>query len=155
MKITKSISCVISVFVILILAGIWAMGEQTCVAQENEEICGTWLNTNPPKKDVRYSRYAQLWIFSPDATVKFYRYDSSPSPGFEGTYTITEKWTDSEENIWYKMKAPGKFYGEEVEWYFLARISDTGKTLEFVRHPVNYHKELDPNHPSYRIYYRK
>jgi len=148
MKSAKPILSVISVFAILILVGIWAIGEQMCVAQEEEEICGTWLNTE-------YKRPPQKWIFSPGGTCELYNMESSPSPLFEATYTITERWTDSEGNIWYKVKAPGKFLGEEVEWYLLARVSDSGKTLEYVRHPVDYHKELDPNHPSYRVYYRK
>jgi len=147
-KIIKSMLCVSSVFAILILAGIWAIGEQTCVAQEKDEILGTWLNTE-------YKRHPQKWIFSPDETCEVYNSESAPSPFFEATYTIAEKWTDSEENIWYKLKATGKLGKQKAEWYYLARISDSGKTLEYVYHPVDYHKELDPNHPSYRIYYRK
>ncbi len=148
MKIIKPMLWVISVFAILILVGIWAIGEQTCVAQENEEIWGTWVNTE-------YKRHAQKRIFSPDRTYEVYSSESAPSPYIEGTYTIAEKWTDSEENIWYKWKGTGTYGKQKVEAYCLARISDSGKTLEYVYHPVDYHKELDPNHPSYRIYYRK
>jgi hypothetical protein len=151
-KIIKSMLCFISVFVILILAGIWAIGEQTCAAQENEEICGTWLNT-----EYKGHRHGQKWIFSPDGTFQQYSLESSPSPQFEGNYTITERRTDSEGNIWYKLKATGEvFFGKEkAKWYFLGRIGDSGKTLEYNYHPVEYPKELAPDHPSYRVYYRK
>lgn len=141
---------VVLLFVILILAGIWEIGEQACVGQENEEICGTWLNT-----EYKGTRRWQKRIFSPDGTLRAYRYESLLSPDCEGIYTITEKWTDSQQNIWYKIKTDGKCHGEQVVYYYLIRITDSGKTLELVYHPVDYHKELDPKHPSYRVLYRK
>jgi len=128
---------------LLISAGITLAG--------SEEICATWINTEYHKGI--HHRKLQKRIFSPDGTLREYRDESSPSPDWEGTYTITEKWTDSEENIWYKIKVTEPLHGSLL--YFLARISDSGKTLEFVCHLVDYHKEFDPKHPSYRIYYRK
>lgn len=121
----------------------------------SEDIWGTWVNTEQPKG--KYHHVEEKRVFSPDGMFKFYYYESSQSPEFEGTYTITERWTDSEGNIWYKMKAEGKSikYRDKVQWYLLSRISDSGKTLEYVYHPLDYHKKLDPNHPSYRILYRK
>ena len=118
-----------------------------------EDICGTWINTeymHPP-----HQRKAQKRIFNPDRTVTTYRYESSQSPIFEGTYTITEQWTDSEENTCYKVKATGKLAGQTAVWYLLCRIGDSGKSLEIMYHPVDYHKKLDPTHPSYRVYQRK
>jgi hypothetical protein len=122
---------------------------------ESEDICGTWVNTEQPKG--KYHHVSQKRVFSPDGMVKFYYYELGQSPEFEGTYTITEKWTDSGGNIWYKMKVTGKSirYNEKVGWYFLSRISDSGKTFEYVYHPLDYHKKLDPDHPSYRIIYRR
>lgn len=124
-------------------------------AAESEAIWGIWVTTEKPKGDSLHA--SQKRVFSSDGTIKFYRYESSPSPEFEGTYTIAEKWTDSEGNIWYKINATGKSirYGDKAGWFLLARISDSGNTLEYVYHPVDYHKKLDPNHPSYRIIYRK
>ena len=131
--------------VLLISAGITLAGP--------EEICATWINTEYFKGN-QYEKY-QKRIYSPDQTFWSYRYESLPSPDCEGTYTIAEKWTDSEKNTWYKIKKDGKCHGEQFVNYYLIRISDSGKTLEHVRHPVDYHKELDPKHPSFRIYYRK
>ena len=143
----KTILAIMLSLALLIFAGMTLAG--------SEDICGTWVNTEQPKG--RYYPVEEKRVFSLDGMFKFYRYESSQSPEFEGTYTITEKWTDSQGNIWYKMKAMGKSlkYRDNVEWYLLSRISDSGKTLEYVYHPLDYHKKLDPNHPSYRILYRK
>ena len=125
----------------------------------SDDIWGTWLTTEKPKGDSLH--VSQKRVFSSEGKIKFYRYESSQSPEFVGTYTITEKWTDSEGNNWYKLKATGTSirYGDKAGWFLLARISDSGKTLEYVYHPSDYHKKLDPNHPSYhpsyRIIYRK
>ncbi len=119
----------------------------------SEEICGTWINTEY-YKGIHHSKW-QKRIFSPDGTTRFYREVSLTSPDFDGTYTITEKWTDSDKNIWYKVKTTGKMYGDQYVAHYLFRISNSGKTLESVYHPVDYHKELDPKHPTYRILYRK
>jgi hypothetical protein len=145
----KTILAIMLSLALLIFAG-------TTLA-ESEDIWGTWVTTEQPKGGSGSLHLSQKRVFSPDGMVKFYFYESSQSPEFEGTYTITEKWTDSEANIWYKMKATGKStrYGDKAGWYLLARISDSGKTLEYVYHPLDYHKKLDPNHPSYRILYRK
>ncbi len=115
----------------------------------DEDICATWVNT-----EYKHQKY-QKRIFGPDGTVKFYRYEDSPSPEFYGTYTIDKKWTDSEQNIWYKVRTPGKFHGNQVEYYFLSKISDSHRKLEFVFHVSNYHEEMNPDHPTYRVYYRK
>jgi hypothetical protein len=143
----KTISVITLNLALLIFAGMTLAG--------SEDIWGTWVNTEQPKG--KYHHVAEKRVFSPDGMFKFYYYESSQSPEFEGTYAITERWTDSEGNIWYKMRATGKSikYRDKVEWYLLSRISDSGKTLEYVYHPLDYHKKLDPNHPSYRILYRK
>ena len=116
---------------------------------ESEEICGTWIN-----KEYKFQPY-QKRVFNLDGTIKFYRYEDSPDPDFEGSYSIDEKWTDSDERIWYKVKAAGEFHKNQVEYYLLCRITNSGKMLEFVFHISDYHKKLNPNHPTYRVYYRK
>ena len=143
----KTILAIALSLALLIFSGITLAG--------SEDIWGIWITTEQPKGDSLH--VSQKRVFSSDGKIKFYRYESSQSPEFVGTYNITEKWTDSEGNIWYKMKATGKSirYGDNAGWYLLARISDSGKTLEYVYHPVDYHKKLDPNHPSYRIIYRQ
>lgn len=143
----KTTSVILFSFVFLFFADI-TLGE-------SEDIWGTWVTTKKPKGDSLH--VSQKRVFTSGGEIKFYFYESSQSPEFEGTYVVAEKWTDAGKNTWYKIKATGKSlrYGDKAGWYMLTRISDSGKTLEYVYHPLEYHKKLDPDHPSYRILYRK
>jgi len=81
----------LSSLVLLTLTGITLAGD--------EELSATWINTD-------YNHFTfQKRVFNPDGTFRFYRYESSPTPELKGTYSINEKWTDSEKIIWYKLKA--------------------------------------------------
>ena len=115
----------------------------------DEEISTTWINTD-------YNHFTfQKRVFNPDGTFRFYRYESSPSPEIEGTYSIIEKWTDSEKILWYKLKATVIKRGKTAEdYYYLSKISDSGKKLEFVFHASDYLKVINPNKPTYRVYFR-
>jgi len=73
----------------------------------------------------------------------------------EGTYSIIKKWTDSEKNLWYKLKATEIKRGKSTEdYYYLSKISDSGKKLEFVFHASDYLKVINPDKPTYRVYFR-
>jgi len=86
------------------------------------------------------------------------RLESGWIPGTSLTYTIDDKWTDSNGNVCYKVEAlyagyeasPGRFY-------LLMKISDSNRVLEFMVGRVEYYDEIDPtNVPyTYRIYYRQ
>ncbi len=71
-------------------------------------------------------------------------------------YTIIDKWTDSEGNIWYKLitEYGGKTYGAKP-FYELHKISNSGLTWEFVSSTEAYPIEIDPDHPLYFTYYRQ
>ena len=97
----------------------------------------------------------QKRVFNPDGTFRFYRYESSPTPELKGTYSINEKWTDSEKIIWYKLKATEIKKGKSTEdYYYLSKISDSGKKLEFVFHASDYLKVINADKPTYRVYFR-
>jgi len=115
----------------------------------DEEISATWINSD-------YNHFTfQKRVFNPDGTFSFYRYVSSPSSEIEGTYSIGEKWTDSEKILWYKLKATVIKKGKSTEdYYYLSKISDSGKKLEFVFHASDYLKVLNPDKPTYRVYFR-
>ena len=115
----------------------------------DEEISATWINTD-------YNHFTfQKRVFNPDGTFSFYRYVSSFSPEIEGTYSIGEKWTDSEKILWYKLKATVIKKGKSTEdYYYLLRISDSGKKLEFVFHASEYLKVINPDRKTYRVYFR-
>jgi len=72
-------------------------------------------------------------------------------------YVIVDKWTDSEENIWYKMhELAGIFIEKKPEFYPLNKFTNSGKVWEYIslsasrKFPV----ELDKNNFHYHIYYR-
>jgi len=115
----------------------------------DEEISATWINTD-------YNHFTfQKRVFNPDGTFRFYRYESSPTPELKGTYSINEKWTDSEKIIWYKLKATEIKRGKSTEdYYYLSKISDSGKKLEFVFHASDYLKVINPDRKTYRVYFR-
>jgi hypothetical protein len=127
--------------VLITLTGITLAGD--------EEISATWINTG-------YNHFTfQKRVFDPDGTFSFYRYVSSPSPEIEGTYLIVEKWTDSEKILWYKLKATVIKRGKSTEdYYYLSKISGSGKKLEFVFHASDYLKVINPDKQTYRVYFR-
>jgi hypothetical protein len=132
---------ILSSLVLIMPTGITVAGD--------EEISVTWINTD-------YNQFAfQKRVFNPDGTFRFYRYESSPSPELEGTYSIGEKWTDSQKIIWYKVKATEIKKSKSTEdYYYLSKISDSGKKLEFVFHASDYLKVINPDKPTYRVYFR-
>ena len=132
---------IVSSLVLLTFTGITLAGD--------EKISATWINTD-------YNHFTfQKRVFNPDGTFRFYRYESSPSPEFEGTYSIIEKWTDSEKIIWYKLKATEIKRGKSTEdYYYLSKISDSGKKLEFVFHASDYLRVINPDRKTYRVYFR-
>ena len=132
---------ILSSLVLITLTGITLAGD--------EEISATWINTD-------YNHFTfQKRVFNPDGTFRFYRYESSPSPEIEGTYSIIEKWTDSEKILWYKLKATVIKKGKSTEdYYYLSKISDSGKKLEFVFHASDYLKVINPDRKTYRVYFR-
>ena len=122
--------------------------EKAYVPKQNEELFGTWVNPEYegveravyPKivihPDGRYERFSQQWFKEP--TTKF-------------SYKITDKWTDSEGDIWYKAQVSNPNF----ESYQLHRISNSGKTMEFMRDRTDYATEIDPDKLGYRAYHRQ
>ena len=130
------------------------------VAKEHEEIFGVWVNTSYSYSmstygSSRMSVYAQKIIINPDGTCEVYGSLSDNIPHFTYQYTTTDKWTDSDGNIWYKII--GKYKTEYIEQirYELDKISNSGRTWEHVGSADDYPTEIDPNDLEYRIYYRQ
>ena len=65
---------------------------------------------------------------------------------------ISHKWTDTKGNIWYKCRWKTGMGGSG---FSLLKISESGKTLEFIFSQWEIPKELDINSEYYRVYYRK
>jgi hypothetical protein len=131
------------------------------VAKEDEEIFGTWVNrsysyTIAGSDDyaLTLGNYAQKIITRNDGTYEVHMGVGDIVPQFKFQYTITEKWTDSDFNIWYRIVS--QYHSEYTERTRLGlnKISDTGRTWEFVVSEDDYPTQLDTDHPGYRIYYR-
>ena len=95
MKTRTVVSILILVFTVLIVAGSCATEKK--MVKKSEELLGTWIN----------EEYADDWgyttlIYKSDGVYEQYTDASLKERHQHGTYTITDKWTDSEGNIWYK-----------------------------------------------------
>jgi hypothetical protein len=137
-----------SILTLFILVGAGATVKKTCVAADSEEYYGTWINP-----DYNGTRKLGKLILRPDGTWASYLNDSDTDPSFYGSYTVTERWTDSEGNIWIKMETLVALH--TLTFYELSKLSNSGKTLELVSESSDYPTEMDANHPKYRIRYRK
>jgi hypothetical protein len=130
-------------------------------AKEYEEIYGTWINksysdTMQQGYDQAYTlaNYAQKIITTDEGTYDIYNGLNDIVPIFKIKYTITEKWTDSDGNIWYKIVSEYETEYAERTRLGLNKIDHTGSTWEIVIAEDDYPAKLDPSHPEYRIYYR-
>ena len=122
-------------------------GEWGYYAKDNEEFYGTWVN--PDYKDM--PAHAQKVVRKPDGTSEIFTSATLKKPNYKIRYLITGKWTDSENNIWYKVHWVGDW---RTEGYSLYKISNSGKTLEYVT-DTKYPSEIDPKNNLYRKYTRE
>jgi hypothetical protein len=142
----KSLLVVAFIVTVVAFSGNAVAEEKAYVPKQDEELYGTWVNPDYPggKKDQkivlhpdgRYERFSKQWFKDPDS---------------RESYMMTDKWTDSEGNIWYKVQRSRPHY----ELYQLHRISNSGKTMEYVRDRTDYPTEIDPEEHFYLIYYRQ
>ena len=72
-------------------------------------------------------------------------------------FLITDSWTDSEGDSWFKVEWHIGAYveGAKARQYKLSKISNAGRTLEFVLSKIEYPTEIDPKHSDYHIHYRQ
>ncbi len=113
---------------------------------ESDEICCSWVNTNYTSGDP-----PQKLIFHFDGTFACYNTQKTSDALKRGTYSIDEKWQDSEGNIWYKIKMREPM--SETK-YKLAKISDDGKTLEFICKSDKYPADISLGDENYCKYSR-
>ena len=120
-------------------------GERGYFAKDNEELYGTWINMEykgmVPQKIVR----------KPDGTSEIFISADLKKPSYKARYLITGKWKDSDNNIWYKIHWVGEW---STEGYSLLKISNSGKSLEYVT-DTKYPTEIDPKNIHYRKYTRE
>jgi hypothetical protein len=134
---------VLHIYILIFLFFLGSCGtvKKAYVAKEYEEYYGTWVNTE----------FNDRQIINPDGTYEHY-YGKSNKPRWYGTFTITDKWTDSEGNIWYKTIVVNQI---GVSRYVLNRINKSRGVWEYVYFSNDYPNELNPNLMSHRIFNRK
>jgi hypothetical protein len=144
-KIMKSILALILSATLLAFTADSIAGEWGYYAKDNEELYGTWINLEykgmPAQKIVR----------KPDGTSEIFMSANLKKPSYKGRYLITGKWTDSDNNIWYKVHWVGEW---REEGYSLLKISNSGKSLESVT-DTKYPTGIDPKNNLYRKYTRE
>lgn len=128
----------------------FVQAEEHYVPKEKEELYGIWANE---EYDGNYVN--SRWDYNSDDTWASY-VNTTGEPVWAGQYSITEKWTDAEENVWYKIKWENKFNGGSG--FGLLKISDSGETIEAAYSIGDYPTKIDPNKSFWQyggIHYRK
>ena len=144
MKARTLVSILILVLAVLIIAG-------SCVTEKKmvksgEELIGTWIN-----EDVAVATR----VYLPDGTYEQYTDVLRTSLEADGTFTIEDKWTDSQNNIFYKVKINYKIGTQEIIEFYLIKISDSGNTYERVYDSRKFPTEINLMDGTYRIRYRQ
>ena len=148
MKTRTLVSICILILAVLIIAGSCATDKMTYVSKDFEPY-GTWVN--PDYDDI--IEYAKATYF-PNGRAKLYG-KVNATDYWESEFVITNKWVDSEGNVWYTSRDR---YAGSTQWvYVLFKISDSGKTMEYAIVGSDYPSDLDPDNRTYtyRIVYRQ
>jgi len=141
---------------VLIVAGSCATGKKAYVVQEDEELFGTWIN---PDYDEKMT--AAKIIYEPDGVSRGFGTANTTMEAWNAKFTITDKWIDDEGIIWYKLFGTDMKVGShsipQSDYYYLCKISDSGRVFEFSRSSDDYPPEVNPDNLRYptRIYYRQ
>ena len=146
----KSLLALILCLVLVAFSGNALAEEKAYVPKQDEELYGTWVNP-----DYNTETSPAKTLLNPDGTSLSYWKEESTLVATRGNFSITDKWSDSAGNVWYKITYTWKMGGYSETGYELARISNSGKTYEYVSSRAEYPKELSPKHPSYSIYHRQ
>ena len=107
-----------------------------------EELYGIWKNEDYNSTDPFADRFAKL-VFNQDGTFSSYNTTATKTMRWMGSFEITEKWTDSDGNIWYKLSSTIKGAYSTEPFYWTVSISNSGKTLEYGFSGSDYPNEKD------------
>jgi hypothetical protein len=150
---TKLLTIRLTVLIILAFTtnSSYASDKRAYVAKENEALYGTWVND-----EYNSSPRSAIHIYKADGTWIFYRKTSDETPYEEGTYTITDKWAESNGDICYKIRWETDYLARSG--YELTCISYLGSTKESANSQSDYPTQIDPSKDSWAylgIHYRK
>ena len=149
MKTRTYVSILILVLTVLIILGSCATGKKAYVAKEDEELYGTWINTDYDEA-VTYSKI----IIKSDGTYNEYASSYSDVPIIIGDFTINDKWAESDGSIFYEFVVI-KRSDPHNPIYVLSKIDKASTVYEDLRTTIHMPTEFDPDdwHYTYRIYY--
>ena len=149
MKTRTFVSILILVLSVMVIAGSCATEKKT--VKRSEELLGAWVNEDYESRAVP----AATLVYQPDGTFEQYTDVLRTLIEVDGIFTIEEKWTDSEKNIFYKVKWSYKIGTQENSEFHLIKISDSENTYEEVFEQRKYPTEIDPINATYRIRFRQ
>ena len=150
MKTRTIVSIFILVLAVMVIAGSCATQKQAYIPKPNEELYGTWVNTDydgveEVQKFINYNwGYTESFELVTDQYV-----------GARSAFYIMDKWTGSEGIIWYKVT--WQFRGSPNMRFYLVKINDTEGSWEQVWSYKDFPSESDltPEHVQYDIWYRQ
>jgi hypothetical protein len=121
------------------------------VPRRNEEILyGTWVNENYDGVKRFQKAVYYYWGYG-----EFFRFVTLKEPSEKGTFTITDRWSDSGGNIWYKWYEITN--NDYTVYFYLGKISDNVSVFEVVYNVGDFPtaSDLNINNTNYRIRYRQ
>ena len=145
----KFVSLLILILAVMVIAGSGATEKKR--VKKSEELLGTWVNEDYESRAIATATL----VYQPDGTFEQYTDVLRTLLEVDGTFTIEDKWTDSEKNLVYKVKWSYKIGTQEIIEFRLIKISDSGNTYEEVFDQRKYPTEIDPIDGTYRIRYRQ
>ena len=156
MKTKTFVLIAVMILAVLIIAGSCATGKKAYVVQEDEELFGTWINPDYDEKMVQATKF----IYEPDGVLRGFETANTTKETMTAKFTITDKWIDDEGIIWYKWLLTdirGSVLKTHSDYYYLGKISDSGRVFEFSYSGSDYPPEVNPDNLRYnhRIYYRQ
>jgi hypothetical protein len=142
-------------FFVVVLAGvgIFAADKERYgffVPSQNEEMYGTWVNA-------KYDGMAhvQKFVYYYWGYGEEFRKVADKDPSAKWTFTIVDKWSDSDGSIWYKSYVITN--NDFSVWFILSKISNHGTVFELVENVGDFPTaaDLNPNNSNYYIDYRQ
>ncbi len=120
-----------------------------------EPIVGTWINS--ANNNLPFPKTGKIVVTEEtngSMIFSYYRYvnDFDTIPVETGILTATDKWTDTQNNTWYKVEyAPG-----DMTAYIILKVISDGRILEMQVGMDSYPSDINPiDDSNYAIYYRQ
>ena len=146
---TRTLILVALIMAVLIVAGSCATQKQTYIPKQNEALYGTWVNTDYG------GRRPQKFIIYNWRSTEYFERVTYKYANHQCTFYIMDKWTDSEEIIWYNVT--WQFKGAPNMRFYLVLINTEEGSWEQVWSYKDFLPESDltPEHVLYGIWYRQ